>query len=54
MESLKGRYWDQYHSLYSSVTWMRGQSALLASLLMTQNWEKWLARQKAVLPPSKT
>ena len=44
VEFLKGWYWDQYYSIYSSMIWMREQSALLASLLMTQNWEKWLTR----------
>jgi len=28
-------------STYSSTTWMKGQSAPSASLLMTQNWEEW-------------
>ena len=54
VEFLKGWYWDQYYSIYSSMIWMREQSALLASLLMTQHWEKWLTRWKAVLPPSET
>jgi len=34
--------------------WMQGQSVPSASLLMTQYWEEWWIRQKAVLPFSVT
>ena len=44
------QYCVQYCSTYPSVTWMKGQSAPSASLLMIQNWEEWPIHQRVVLP----
>jgi len=46
----RGQYWTQSCSVYSSVTWIKGQSVPSASLVMTPNWEEWWIHRKAVLP----
>ena len=51
---LQGQYWAQSRSTSSSMTWMMGQSAPSASLLMTQSWEEWWIHRQAVLPSSET
>jgi len=37
----RGLFWARSCSTYGSMTWMKGQSAPSASLLMTPNWEEW-------------
>lgn len=38
----------------SLVTWVAGQGAPSASLLVAQNWEEWLVQQRILLPSRRT
>lgn len=41
---------SMYYLACSLMTWVEGQSAPSASLLMVGSWEEWLPHQKALLP----